>query len=537
MKITFLGAAHEVTGSCTLLEAGGKNILVDFGMEQGRDMFENQKSLVCPADIDCVLLTHAHIDHSGNLPLLYKDGFRGAVYATEATFNLCEIMLMDSAHIQMAEVERKNRRAKRSGAELLTPIYDFNDVSGVLSKFRPCAYGETVQALENVQVRFADAGHLLGSSCIEVWLTEGGESRKIVFSGDLGNVSKPILKNPQTVAEADYVVIESTYGSRYHDSVQCDYTTELAGYIQKTFDRGGNVVIPSFAVGRTQELLYFIRRIKNEKMIQGHDGFKVYLDSPLAQEATGVFLQCDPSGFDEEARALVEQGVNPLWFEGLTVSVTAEESRQINFDTEPKIIISASGMCEAGRIRHHLKHNLWREENLILFAGYQAGGTLGNLLLSGTRTAVRMFDEDIAAKAEIAALHNTSGHADKTGLTDWLLAFEKKPKQIFVNHGDEEACEAFTEHLRTNHSFRAAAPYSGTEYDLLTGEVMVQTEGVRVVKQQNGSKDARAVKVHNRLMDAINRLSAVARKCEGLSNKDLAKFADQINQISDKWSV
>jgi len=534
MKITFLGAANEVTGSCTLIEAGGKNIFIDYGMEQGRDMFERQEPPMGPANIDCVLLTHAHIDHSGNLPLLYKNGFRGTVYATEPTVSLCEIMLMDSAYIQMSAVERKNRKARRSGGDLFAPLYDIGDVAGVLSNFCPCRYNEMIQVFDNVQIRFADAGHLLGASSIELWVSEGGETKKLVFSGDLGNTDRPMLNSPQAIEEADYVVVESTYGNREHKTEQNNYLPELAEHIQKTLCRGGNVVIPSFAVGRTQELLYFIGQIKDEGMVKGCGDFKVYLDSPLAREATEIFLRCGVNNFDAETEALICGGVNPLYFEGLTVSVTPEDSTAINTDPEPKVIISASGMCEAGRIRHHLKHNLWREESLVLFAGYQTEGTLGRTLLDKAKPAVKIFEEEIAVKAEIAKLGNTSGHADRRGITNWLAAFRKKPRRIFVNHGTEESCGAFTEYLKSEHGYDAAAPYSGTSYDLSTGEVVVQTAGIKSKKTQK-AKDPRQAEAFLRLMGAIGRLSDIAKGSEGMPQKELAKFAEEINRLSDAY--
>ena len=393
MKITFLGAAHEVTGSCTLVECGGVRFIVDCGMEQGRDMFVNQRLPVSPGEVDFALLTHAHIDHSGLLPLLVKNGFSGAVYATAATCSLADIMLRDSAHIQMSEAEYKTRKAQRAGRPAVEPLYDLGDVEALVKLLRPCAYGEAVQPAEGVAVRFTDIGHLLGSACIEIWLSEGGVTKKLVFSGDIGNTRQPILRDPQRIASADYVVVESTYGDRTHGAERPDYISLLAGAIQRTLDRGGNVVIPAFAVGRTQEMLYFIREIKERGLVRGHDGFKAYVDSPLAIEATSVFLQCDTSFLDDEARAILARGVNPLYFDGLETSVSAEESKAINADTEPKVIISASGMCDAGRIRHHLKHNLWRSESLILFVGYQAEGTLGRALYEGAKE-VRLFGED-----------------------------------------------------------------------------------------------------------------------------------------------
>ena len=535
MKITFLGATHEVTGSCTLIETGGRSFLVDCGMEQGADIFVNQELPVNPGDIDCVLVTHAHIDHSGNIPLLCKNGFKGKVYATEGTANLCKIMLMDSAHIQEFEAEWRNRKAKRAGVEPYEPVYTTADAQCAIEKLYPCKYGEERQVLENVSVRFNDMGHLLGSSSIKIWITENGETRKIVFSGDVGNKNKPILNEPKKVAEADYVVIESTYGDRYHEE-NPDPAPILAACIQRALDRGGNVVIPSFAVGRTQEILYHLRRIKDEEMVKGHPAFPVYVDSPLANEATAVFLQSDKSCFDEDVKALFKRGVNPLVFPGLNISVSSDESKAINNDPTPKVIISASGMAEAGRIRHHLKHNLWRKESLILFVGYQSAGTLGRMLLDGA-PEVKLFGEPISVEAEIATMPGMSGHADKNGLLDWLSGFSPKPKHVFVNHGEDEVCEAFAACLRQEHNQSASAPFSGASFDLLTGAAIEETEGVRIIKPAKAErpKDARAAKVFARLMSACQRLLSVAKSSEGMSNKDLAKFADQVDQLSDKW--
>ncbi|MCL2797852.1 MAG: MBL fold metallo-hydrolase [Firmicutes bacterium] len=591
MKITFLGAAHEVTGSCTLIEAGGKNIMVDCGMEQGKEMFERQSSPAYPSEIDCVLLTHAHIDHSGKLPLLYKNGFRGKIFATEATYKLCEIMLKDCAHIQEAEAERKNRKIMRSGGDGEAPMYGMADAEGCLKLFVPCPYGEVIDVgsegtgiraqgtgkgkmrhplpvpcalcpdtfdtnpelrIPNpapLKIRFTDAGHLLGSSSIEITLAENGETRKIVFSGDLGNPGKPLIKNPQYIRDADYVVIESTYGDRLHAPAVPDIVTEFARFIQKTLDRGGNVVIPSFAVGRTQELLYYLRQIKRDGLVKGHDGFKVFLDSPLAREATEIFSACAPEIFDEATRELLKKGVNPLSFEGLNISITAEDSKTINFDRAPKVIISASGMCEAGRIRHHLKHNLWREESLILFAGYQTQGTLGRVLLDKAKPYVKLFDEEIAVNAEIAYLHSSSAHADKKGLTEWLDAFVQKPKRVFVNHGMPEVCDAFSQYLKTERGYTADAPYSGTVFDLLSDTVITQAEGIRVEKPSgeqkippasggaSAKKDPRAIKAWARVTESLRRFSAVVRRCEGLSNRDLSILADQIDKLGEKWRI
>ena len=359
MKLIFIGADHEVTGSCHYIEAGGRHILVDYGMEQGVNVFENEPLPVSESMIDYVFLTHAHIDHSGLLPLLYARGFRGQVYATDATADLCSIMLRDCAHIQAMEAEWKNRKAKRSqNIAAMEPLYTMEDAEGIIRKIIPCHYGREIQVCDEVKIRFTDVGHLLGSASIEVWLTENGSTKKVVFSGDLGNKYQPLLRNPVLTREADYVVMESTYGDRLHSREHPDYVKELAAILKETFDRGGNVVIPSFAVGRTQEMLYFLRKIKVNRLVEGHENFPVYVDSPLAVEATGIFQENRWECFDGEALELVREGINPLSFAGLKLSITSEESKEINFNDTPKVIISASGMCEAGRIRHHLKHNL-----------------------------------------------------------------------------------------------------------------------------------------------------------------------------------
>ena len=532
MKIRFIGATHEVTGSCTLLEVCGKKYLVDCGMEQGIDVFENVPIPV-PADtIEAVFLTHAHIDHSGMLPKLYKDGFRGTIYATTTTCDLCNIMLRDSAHIQESEAEWQNRKAQRAGDELVVPVYTMADAIGAISRFRPCEYTGVVHAGEGVVVRFSDIGHLLGSACIELWLTEDGVTKKIVFSGDVGNINQPLIKDPLTVEETDYLVIESTYGDRLHEKPG-NTVGELAEVLQRTFDRGGNVVIPSFAVGRTQEMLYAIRQIKQEGMVKGHEGFPVYVDSPLAVEATGIFLQCDQSCFDEETAALVRQGVNPIWFDDICLSVTSDESKQINFDKRPKVILSASGMCEAGRIRHHLKHNLWGSENTVLFVGYQAEGSLGRKLQNGAQY-VRLFGEDISVNAEIAALHGTSGHADQAGLIRWLSGFKEKPQTVFVNHGDDAACMVFQK-LLTQMGYRADAPYSGTEYDLVTDRMTVFADSKPVRREEQIKGSARARAVYGELLAAAEALLVLVRSCKGRTNKDNAKFTSQIRNLIEKW--
>ena len=533
MKIQFIGATHEVTGSCTLLEVGGRYYLVDCGMEQGTDVFQNIPLPVPAGQIEAVFLTHAHIDHSGMLPKLFKDGFKGQIYATEATCNLCDIMLRDSAHIQESEAQWRSRKAERAGDPPVEPTYTLADAMGTIKLLRPCRYLEPVQVAEGIVIRMNDIGHLLGSAAIELWLTEGAVTKKIVFSGDVGNTSQPLLNDPKKIEETDYLVIESTYGNRYHDMERVWPVQELADCIQRAFDRGGNLVIPSFAVGRTQEMLYLIREIKQKGLVKGHDGFPVYVDSPLAVEATGIFLQSHESNFDEETLAVLRQGVNPIWSQGVTLSVTAEESKLINMDPNPKVILSASGMCEAGRIRHHLKHNLWRSGSIILFVGYQAEGSMGRKLQDGVKS-VKLFGEEIAVNAEIATLKGTSGHADKAGLLNWLSGFREKPKTVFVNHGDDDQCQSFRQTLQ-DMGYHAEAPYSGTEYDLLTGKMTAYTEGKLIDRSQAFKGSQRAKQVYDELVAAAEELLAMVKKRRGNTNKDNSRLASQIRSLMNKW--
>ena len=530
MKLMFIGADHEVTGSCHYLEVGGKHILVDYGMEQGVNVFENMPLPVDEALIDYVFLTHAHIDHSGLLPLLYAKGFRGQIFMTNATADLCSIMLRDCAHIQMAEAEWKNRKAKRSATQpVMEPLYTMEDAEGCIKRIVPCSYDTEIQVAENIKIRFTDIGHLLGSASIEVWLTENGTTRKLVFSGDIGNKDLPLLRNPHPTREADYVIMESTYGDRYHDKDKLDYVAALAQILQETFDNGGNVVIPSFAVGRTQELLYFLRKVKVGRLVKGHEDFPVYVDSPLAVEATNIFQENRMECFDGEALEYAREGINPLSFAGLRLSITSDESVAINFNNTPKVIISASGMCEAGRIRHHLKHHLWRPESTILFVGYQAIGTLGRAIVEGAKE-VKLFGEPIEVRASVKKLVGMSGHADKNGLLEWVNAFEEKPKKVFVVHGEDSVCMNFVECLKIEHGQRAYAPYSGSEIDLIANKFTYEAEPVPVKK-----KATVATGVFARLVAAGQRLAAMITKCDGWANKDLAKFADQINSLCDKW--
>ena len=533
MKITFIGATHEVTGSCYYLEAAGKKFLVDCGMEQGPDYYENQDIPVKGSDLDFVLLTHAHMDHSGNLPAIYAKGFQGPIYATQATCHLCDIMLRDSAHIQMFEAEWRNRKGRRQGKPEFVPAYTMEDAMGVIQNFVPCPYEKTIKPAEGISVRFVDAGHLLGSASIEIIIQEDDKEKKIVFSGDIGNLNQPLIKDPVYLHDADYVVMESTYGDRSHGD-RPDYVAMLTEVIQKTFDRGGSVVIPSFAVGRTQEMLYFIRQIKEEGRVHGHDNFKVYVDSPLANEATTIFNEHIYDCFDEEAMALVKKGINPLMFPGLKTSITSDDSKAINFDEDCKVIISASGMCDAGRIKHHLKHNLWNPNNTILFVGYQAIGTLGRALIEGA-TEVKLFGETVSVGAEIRQMPGISGHADVNGLMNWIKAFKEKPVKVFVTHGDDEVTEIFARRLQEELGLDSMAPFSGTVYDLASNACIYEAQGVKITKASVSPKASRAARAFQKLVAMGQRLMSVIRKSEGMPNKDLERFSRDIQSLCDKW--
>ena len=532
MKLEFLGADREVTGSCHYVEFADTKFLVDCGMEQGVDIYVNQEIPVNASLVDYVFVTHAHIDHSGLLPLLYKNGFRGTVFATKATCELCSIMLQDSAHIQEFEAEWRNRKNIRSGREEVIPMYDIYDAKGVMEHFTECAYHEVIEIEPGLKVRFVDAGHLLGSASIEFWITEDDITKKLVFSGDLGNGHRPLIKDPEYINDADYVIMESTYGNRNHNTPP-DYAVELAKILNTTFTRGGNVVVPAFSVGRTQEMLYHIRRIKTENLLPEFKNFEVFIDSPLAVEATNIFHKNDMDCFNDEARSMVEAGVNPIRFDGLRVAVSSDESRQINFDPKPKVIISASGMCEAGRIRHHLKHNLWRSNSTILFVGFQCEGTLGHSLINGADKA-KLFGEEIEVKAWIVNLPGISGHADMDHLTAWIEHFKtgKPPRKVFVVHGEETCAEGFAKHIVEDVGIDAVAPFSGDTYDLITGECVAEGDRRKVEKKQIFKASAT---VFDRLVMTGERLAAVIKKCRGMANKDLAKFADQINALCDKW--
>lgn len=445
MKLEFYGAAGCVTGSCHILKVNGKNILLDCGLYQGKDEKErgNETFTFNPKEIDYVILSHAHIDHSGRIPLLYKQGFKGEVICTEGTMDLCNVMLPDSGHIQEMDVEWKNRKRIRQGLDLLEPLYTAKIAELSMYLFRGYPYDKLVEVFDGFKVRFRDAGHLLGSAIVELFIKEEGkEEVKIVYSGDLGNKNIPIIKDPAIIDYADYLIMETTYGDRLHKNIG-EQLEQLVFIINDTFKRGGNVIIPSFAVGRTQELLFVLKKYLDSEKLKN---LTVYVDSPLAMESTKIFHKYSKY-YDDEAKKYIDSGLDPLEFEGLEFTHSPEESAKINKIQSGAIIISASGMCDAGRIKHHLKHNLWRKESSIVFVGYQAEGTLGRIILDGAKK-VKIFGEEIAVNASIYNLQGLSGHADRQGLADWLESFKKKPKEVLLVHGDEEAQRSFKEMIK-----------------------------------------------------------------------------------------
>ncbi len=473
MKVTFLGAAKTVTGSNYLVEGAGKKFLVDCGMYQGSaaEELENSDPFAFNIDeIDFMLLTHAHIDHSGRIPKLYNEGYRNPIYATKATCDLCSIMLPDSGHIQEMEIEWQNRKRLRKGEKPLPPLYTAEDAAKSIEIFSPVKYDQLIELDENIHVRFNDAGHMLGSSIIEVWINENGKQQKIVFSGDIGNNDIPLLSSPTMIEDADFLVMESTYGDRLH--IRNDDKAEMfLNIVYETLEKGGTVVIPSFAVGRTQEILYELNKIKEEE--HSEDFYKkynklmtipVFVDSPLAISATEVFRE-NMDLFDDETQAMIKSGDNPLEFPGLKFTRTAEESKELNTMDDSSIIISASGMCEVGRIKHHLKHHLWEPNSTILFVGYQAPGTLGRKIVEGAKN-VRIFGEDIAVNARIEYIEGYSGHADQEWLMNFVYSFITKPKHIFLVHGEPQAQVVLKGKIENEARIPVTIPSLGESYDL-----------------------------------------------------------------------
>ena len=532
MKLHFYGADRCVTGSCHCLEINGKRILVDCGLQQGRDELDNAVFAFNPGDIDILLVTHAHIDHTGRIPLLVKRGFTGRILTTRVTADLMRIMLLDSAHIQESDAEYRNRKGQRAGREPVEPLYTTEDAMNVFKFLTVCEYGQSVELCEGVTAVFTDAGHLLGSASITLELDEGGVHKTLVFSGDIGNVDQPIIRDPQLLKKADYVVMESTYGDRNHTEVW-SYTGQLAEIIDETLGKGGNVVIPSFAVGRTQELLYFIREIKDKNLVTSVKDFPVYVDSPLAKKATTIFCGDLRGYLDEDALALVQDGTHMFSFPGLHLTETVDESKLLNVDKTPKVIISASGMCDAGRIRHHLKYNLWRADSAVVFVGFQSPGTLGRNLLDGV-DSVKLFGEDVAVRAKIVNFPGLSSHADHDHLVDWIKHFDPaKTTHVFVVHGDREVAPVYAETVK-GLGFAAHAPQYTEEYDLIADKQLAPGYlPERKTRAYEGAPKATAA--YQKLVQLGDMLIGLIRRSKGRDNKTLAAFADAIGKVISKF--
>lgn len=530
MKIKFCGAAAGVTGSCHLLSTENHKILLDCGQFQGgkaQDALNEEPFPFDPAEIECVVLSHAHIDHCGRLPLLVKRGFKGAIYCTDATADLLEVMLKDSGFIHEKEAEWQSRKNERAGRKPVEPLYTVKDSEETLKYVRPVMYDQLFEINDEMKVVFNDAGHILGSAIIELWTAEDDNVYKTVFSGDLGVLDRPILRDPTIIKKADYVIMESTYGNRLHpeNSTSID---QLLDIVIKTTRRGGTVVIPSFAVGRTQELIYEFNRFYLERPEYKDELEKltVYIDSPMATSATEVFRR-NAQVFDEETKAYILKGDNPLDFPNLRFTRSTAESQALNMDRKPKIIISASGMCEAGRIRHHLKHNLWDPKSSVIFVGYQAEGTLGRMLTEGQKDVV-LFGEAVHVNAEIYNLEGFSGHADKEGLLGWLSGFKVKPKQLFLVHGELESKEALAASIRERLGYDPVVVTGVSEFELKKTEIVskeeiyedaIDNEAVEATKQ-------RIIEIHDQIENLLYNTGLVMG--EKISPEKMSRINDLV---------
>ncbi len=481
MKIEFCGAANGVTGSCHLITTENHKVLLDCGLFQGgkaQEALNYEPFPFNPAEIEYVILSHAHIDHCGRLPLLVKRGFREKIYCTDATADLLDVMLKDSGYIHEKEAEWKNRKAERSGRPMVEPLYTYNDAVDTLEYVSPILYDQLVELNESMRIVFNDAGHILGSAIVELWVDEGGTVSKLVFTGDIGVMNRPILRNPTLIKKADYVIMETTYGNRVHPENSISVQA-LIDIVVKTAKRGGTTVIPSFAVGRTQELIYQFNRFyeENSEYREDLEKLTVYVDSPMATTATEVFRK-NAQVFDEETKAYILRGDNPLDFKNLKFTRTSEESRALNVNTEPKVIISASGMCEAGRIRHHLKHHLWNPKSSIVFVGYQAEGTLGRILVEGAES-VLLFGEEVKVNAEIHNLEGFSGHADRNGLISWLGGLKSEPKHIFLVHGETESKRDFAAYVEEKLGYKPIVIEGHSQFELEEDTIVNMEEAMK----------------------------------------------------------
>lgn len=530
MKIKFCGAATGVTGSCHLLSTENHKILLDCGQFQGgkaQDALNEEPFPFDPAEIECVVLSHAHIDHCGRLPLLVKRGFKGAIYCTDATADLLEVMLKDSGFIHEKEAEWQSRKNERAGRKPVEPLYTVKDSEETLKYVRPVMYDQLFEINDEMKVVFNDAGHILGSAIIELWTAEDDNVYKTVFSGDLGVLDRPILRDPTIIKKADYVIMESTYGNRLHPE-NATSIEQLLDIVIKTTRRGGTVVIPSFAVGRTQELIYEFNRFYLERPEYRDELEKltVYIDSPMATSATEVFRR-NAQVFDEETKAYILKGDNPLDFPNLRFTRSTAESQALNMDRKPKIIISASGMCEAGRIRHHLKHNLWDPKSSVIFVGYQAEGTLGRMLTEGQKDVV-LFGEAVHVNAEIYNLEGFSGHADKEGLLGWLSGFKVKPKQLFLVHGELESKEALAASIKEKLGYDPVVVTGVSEFELKKTEIVskeeiyedaIDNEAVEATKQ-------RIIEIHDQIENLLYNTGLVMG--EKISPEKMSRINDLV---------
>ncbi len=463
MKIYFSGAAGSVTGSCHLLTVNGHKVLLDCGLYQGKDarIRGNDVFPFVPSDIEYVILSHAHIDHSGRLPMLAKLGFKGKIITTPPTAELSEIMLLDSAHIQEQDAERENKKRTRQGKPLLEPLYTAEDAAYAITMFETLDYGKKFEVFPGFEIRFADAGHMLGSAFTEIFINEEGKDPiTFVYSGDVGNHNIPLFKEPEVIYGADFLILESTYGNRVH-SPQKNENDRLVEIINSTYERGGNVIIPSFAIGRTQEIIYILNMYAEAGKL--NPNIKVYVDSPLAGSATEIFKR-NTQYMDEETQEFIRRGDNVFEFPNLFFTESVEDSMMLNATKSGLVIISASGMADAGRVRHHLKHNLWRPECSVCFVGYQAEGTLGQQIQSGKKL-VSILGEQVRVEAQIHNFTGLSGHADSVGLLRWVEEFTQKPKRIFLVHGDDDAREAMKLKLE-DIGLKSDMPADGLKVDI-----------------------------------------------------------------------
>ena len=519
MKIQFCGAATGVTGSCHLITTEKHKILLDCGQFQGgkaREAMNYEPFPFDPAEIDYMILSHAHIDHCGRIPLLVKRGFKGDIYCTDATADLVDVMLKDSGYIHEKEAEWKNRKNERAGRPAVEPLYTFNDAVDSLKFIKPVLYDQLIELNDEMKFVFNDAGHILGSAITELWITEEGQTSKIVFSGDLGVMDRPILRDPTIIKKADYVIMETTYGNRVHPSNSLD-VTKLMDIIRETAKRGGTTVIPSFAVGRTQELIYELNRVydSDSEYRKDFENLMVYVDSPMATTATEVFKR-NAQVFDDETKAYITKGDNPLDFKNLKFTRTSQESMWLNTDPTPKVIISASGMCDAGRIRHHLKHNLWNRKSSIIFVGYQAEGTLGRLLLDGAKE-VTLFGENVQVNAQIHNLEGFSGHADKDGLMAWLSGFQKVPKHVFLVHGEEESKKAFAYTVKEKLGYEPIVVTEPSEFTLEKDE-NVDTQ----IIENDGLEEEIISNTQDTLTDIHSRIEDILYNAKLAVGKDIS---------------